>query len=253
MNFYDAALAIWKSGAPVKSTGNIDFLLPAHKRILTFFQAGNSYCYIFNLNKGAFEYVSGELREVLGYDPDTLTVPDLMEKIHPDDRSYFISFEQQALNFMENIPTDKIGSYKVQYDFRIRNAYGNYRQILHQCIVIDYKDSRNLLRSFCIHSDISHIKQGGAPSLSFLGMNGEPSYYNVEPGKDVNAPSKELFTQREREILRSIVEGCSSKQIASDMFLSIHTVHTHRKNLMRKSKCRSLADLVNKAVLNAWI
>jgi len=52
------------------------------------------------------------------------------------------------------------------------------------------------------------------------------------------------LTLREKEILQLITEGCSNKTIAAQLFTSIHTISTHRKNIMRKLECRNMAGLV---------
>ncbi|NCI45215.1 helix-turn-helix transcriptional regulator [Sediminibacterium sp. WSJ-3] len=52
------------------------------------------------------------------------------------------------------------------------------------------------------------------------------------------------LTLREREILVKITGGYSSKQIADELFLSQHTVLTHRRNILRKLDCRNMAELV---------
>lgn len=45
---------------------------------------------------------------------------------------------------------------------------------------------------------------------------------------------KEGLSEREIEILELLAEGLSSPQIADRLFLSVHTVRTHRKNIIKK-------------------
>lgn len=52
------------------------------------------------------------------------------------------------------------------------------------------------------------------------------------------------LTAREREIFNLVAEGKTELEIAEKLFLSKHTVHTHRKNLMAKLKLHSSADFV---------
>jgi LuxR family transcriptional regulator len=53
---------------------------------------------------------------------------------------------------------------------------------------------------------------------------------------------------REKEIIKMIVEGKSSHDIADALFRSIHTVNTHRKNIIHKLGVNSLAELIKFAV-----
>lgn len=58
---------------------------------------------------------------------------------------------------------------------------------------------------------------------------------------------------REREILSLIAKDHSSKEIADKLFISIHTVHSYRKNLLRKFESRGSVGLVRKAMENGFI
>jgi DNA-binding NarL/FixJ family response regulator len=56
------------------------------------------------------------------------------------------------------------------------------------------------------------------------------------------------LSKRELEILRWIVKGKTNKEIAKELYLSIHTVETHRKHLHQKLKVTSVTELVKKAL-----
>jgi DNA-binding NarL/FixJ family response regulator len=57
-------------------------------------------------------------------------------------------------------------------------------------------------------------------------------------------------TEREIEIIRHVAEGLSNKEIAEKLFLSPHTINTHRKNIMHKLQINNTAGLVLFAVRN---
>jgi two-component system response regulator NreC len=58
----------------------------------------------------------------------------------------------------------------------------------------------------------------------------------------------ELLTTREREVLQPLAEGKSNKQVAELLNLSLHTVETHRSNILQKLGLHSTADLILYAV-----
>ena len=62
--------------------------------------------------------------------------------------------------------------------------------------------------------------------------------------------SAAMVTPREREIIQLIAEGHSSKQAATTLGVSVKTVDTHRANVMRKLRLRSVSDLVRYAIRN---
>lgn len=57
------------------------------------------------------------------------------------------------------------------------------------------------------------------------------------------------LTKREKEILRLVAEGNSNKEISDLLFLSLHSVHTHRKNIYRKLDINKTSQLVQFAML----
>ena len=61
------------------------------------------------------------------------------------------------------------------------------------------------------------------------------------------------LTPREREVLKLIAEGKSSKEIASLLFISFFTVNNHRANIMEKLSLKKATDLVKYAIRKGYI
>jgi DNA-binding NarL/FixJ family response regulator len=58
---------------------------------------------------------------------------------------------------------------------------------------------------------------------------------------------QEKVSGREKEVLECIASGCTTNEIADQLFISKNTVETHRKNLLYKLKAKNTAELVNNA------
>lgn len=71
--------------------------------------------------------------------------------------------------------------------------------------------------------------------------------------KHPQRPKLVLPGKRELEILELIAAGKSSAEIAEQLYLSIHTINTHRKNLMNKYDAQSSAELIALALKQGWI
>ncbi len=67
------------------------------------------------------------------------------------------------------------------------------------------------------------------------------------------ADSTEVISEREKEIIVCLVQGMSNKEIASHLFISVNTVMTHRRNIVRKLQIHSLAGLTIYAIANNLI
>lgn len=86
---------------------------------------------------------------------------------------------------------------------------------------------------------ILHAIQGAA--IDVAGLSDEVSCAPV------------TISDREAEIIALIAEGCSYTGIAERLYLSAHTVTTHRKNIMQKLGVNNTASLVVYAVKNGLI
>jgi DNA-binding NarL/FixJ family response regulator len=64
---------------------------------------------------------------------------------------------------------------------------------------------------------------------------------------------KDLLTRREKEIIGLIVLEKTNTEIASTLFISEHTVESHRKNIFRKTGARNIVGLIKYAYENKLI
>jgi len=72
---------------------------------------------------------------------------------------------------------------------------------------------------------------------------------------NANKETKEgaQLTARETEVLRLVASGYSNKQIAGELFISIHTVISHRKRITEKTGIKSMSGLTIYAILQQLI
>lgn len=68
-----------------------------------------------------------------------------------------------------------------------------------------------------------------------------------QPGQQLYALIPDLTT-REQEVLRYICKGQTTAEIAEALFVSPHTIETHRRHLLSKMGARNTADLVRLAM-----
>lgn len=73
---------------------------------------------------------------------------------------------------------------------------------------------------------------------------------SLDRNTDDADPDKEPLSQREKEIITLVVKGMTNKEIAERLFISIHTVMTHRRNIARKLEIHSATGLTIYAIVN---
>ena len=64
---------------------------------------------------------------------------------------------------------------------------------------------------------------------------------------------QDLLSQREKEIITCVVKGMTNKAIADKLYLSVHTIITHRRNIARKLQIHSPAGLTIYAIVNKLV
>ena len=82
-------------------------------------------------------------------------------------------------------------------------------------------------------------------------QRGEPAPMATDADPTDN--EADLLSQREKEIVTCVVKGMTNKSIAEQLFLSVHTVITHRRNIARKLQIHSPAGLTIYAIVNKLV
>ena len=70
---------------------------------------------------------------------------------------------------------------------------------------------------------------------------------------DGDEPDTDPLSDREKEVLICLSKGLKNNEIADTLNISVHTVITHRKNIVRKTGIKSVAALTVYAILNNLI
>lgn len=90
---------------------------------------------------------------------------------------------------------------------------------------------------------ISEVLSGGSPMNPAMARKALTIFRQLgSTPKPVNYG----LTQREKEVLQFLIEGCTKKQIADTLFLSFHTVNTHLKNIYSKLHVNTRSGVVSK-------
>ncbi|MEC4050477.1 LuxR C-terminal-related transcriptional regulator [Flavobacterium sp. SUN046] len=252
MNVFDEMTTVERKIAATSNIPSSTFDSAFFDKMEQIFSVGDYYFFTVNIVKFEVEFVHENMKKVLGYPEETFRKDLVMNQIHPDDVPYFLNFGNEIGRFFSQLPPEKVMKYKTRYDFRVKKANGNYIRILHQGLPIQVDKNGGMIRKLMIHTDITEYKKNSTPTLSFIGLDDEPSFIDIKVNQ-VYKPVKNILSAREKQILILLAEGKSRSDIADKLFVSKFTIDNHRKNMLEKTETTSVSGLISKAINEGWI
>lgn len=199
--------------------------------------------------------LSGEAKNMIGFDAREVIENGLefvISIFHKDDfKIYNESIFGQAIEFLRRTPHEDHNQYVFTYSYRMKRADGKWIQIYQQGSYVTDPKTRLPLYGIALVTDISPLKKGSSMIFSIDKKKNEDSrfdYDNILTHHYYPDPEESRLTGREREILGRLAEGLSSKQIADKLHLSENTIVNHRKNILRKTNTKNVAELIRYAI-----
>ena len=208
--------------------------------------------YIIDFYDMSLSHISPSLYEHHDFDPETINFNSILSAIHPEDIEFVVKAEAFLTRFFsENIPREKLLSYKISYSHRAKFKNGEYALINHQALMLTMDDNGGYGKSLNIHTRIDHLSNFNTYKISLIGLNGEPSYMNLS--LDENNLEVKEFSKREIDIIKLIGNGLNNDEIAEKLFISSQTVKKHRSNILNKSDSKNTAQLIKNCILQGLI
>ncbi len=100
---------------------------------------------------------------------------------------------------------------------------------------------------------IDRIRQGKKYVSPKLSEGLTEDWVKITRGAQEPSFEPEKLTAREREVLKLIVEGKSSREIGGLLFISGRTVERHRANILEKLNLKNITDLVKYAIQKGYV
>jgi DNA-binding CsgD family transcriptional regulator len=203
-------------------------------------KTNNQFFCVFDMLRMNVDFTSQRSIQMLGINPEDLTPYNFKEATHPDDLKRHELALLKLFKTAHEIYVAKRGVKLISSDFRLRNLTGNYTNQLIQCYLFYNPAPYETVFLLNINTDIDWWKK----------LNNRYHYYFGDDLSFFKYPDKKLlmegiiFSDREFEIIKLIHEGLESEEIAKKLFLSKHTINTHRKNILNKTGKTHFSDLV---------
>lgn len=215
------------------------------------------WIYLLDYTTGKYLLVSKSMKLMLGYSPDVFMNEGLnltLENYHADHMRLFNNeLFPDRLALLKTIPFHEHPNHVFTYNFRFRTSEGDFINLLQRNCFVKSDSNGNPLLSFGVITNVNHYvsenpiiqmveRIHGNSNLGHSEMLFKKSYYLHEEYR--------LFTKREREIVKWMADGLTSKEIANRLFISENTVINHRRNMMQKSNACNAMELVSFSIRN---
>lgn len=256
-NYIDFANGIGKKRYVFSADQKLDLqeLIEKNTLINGILNIGPYFLILGNVNTWETLYISEGCIKISGYSVEEATAlgPQLLVNfVHPED--YPVTMETNKLAVMklyQAAPEDR-PYYSCVFYHRGVHRNGNVLSIMHQILPVAFDLEGNPYIFANIITDITHLQMPRLPKTVLINHKSN-EYQLIEPGMPNVEGDKLHLSKREREVLRFLSEGFTTKEIAQKLGITFHTAATYRKRLREKTKVKNTTELVNYALVQALI
>jgi DNA-binding CsgD family transcriptional regulator len=216
---------------------------------------GNHFTYLFDCSVSQYIYISDACEAVSGFPKIewmTQKEPSILERlVLPEDHPGVQELGKQSWEIYSKSPIEVRKQICCCVDYRaVHNTSKKVIRLLefNRPLLVDEKG--NMVINFGIVTDISHIKLDGPVGLK-VWAEGYPEISVMKNASEVRSINP--LTKMERQILKLISEGQTTSSVAEKLFISTHTVNTHRRNILKKMACANFLEAFHMARMKGWV
>jgi len=208
---------------------------------------GKQCLYILDWKQSKIKFSRG-VEEMLGYEADEFTMDLALSFFHPEDEKFVSRIVKGVVHHTVRC-SNGIRQPFLNLTYRLRKKDGTYLKVLRQASICEIDNKGRLVSNFSILTDISFINNNDKVEWELFANELDVDLFNASVRKEF----ANFFTPRETNIIKLVLAGNTSRQIAEELFISAHTVSSHRKNILKKSRCSNVSELRSFCLKNGII
>lgn len=215
----------------------------------------NCFFGIYNLQHDCYEYVSPGVQSHLGYAQEELVGEEGTPKILGcmlEEHALFYNntFMATVWEHIDRLPA-LANEKEVRFScsIKLKGKEGSYSWYLIDSVVLHTDADGAPIRTFTTCTNIQQIKKDERIQYCLQLKNKKGTIEKIFDGNATPySKTDPLLSQREFEVLHLIGQGFTNSEIADKLFITLNTVQTHRKNILRKTSCKGTAELTQLAL-----
>lgn len=154
---------------------------------------------------------------------------EIFRLVHPDDLARKHLHELCFFHFIKRQCKSRRAHYYLMSKMRMKSASKGYIPVLHRMFYIPLPSNDTLWLALCLYSPLSFDL---SQCLIVNSINGQ----TIELEKQHNT---RILSEREKQVLRLIDKGQTSKDIAGMLSISVNTVSRHRQEILGKLQVKN--------------
>ena len=191
--------------------------------VLSDLQNNKSYIYKGQIAPALGMAAAPEMKEI-----NSIWEGEIFNRILPEHLLEKHLLELKFFHLVRGVPVTERCDYQVNSYLQMLDANGNYVYVQHRMFYLHSNSNGSINLALCLYNFAGHPLS----SDKYQGM-----IVNTRTGKVITTDNKhfsKMLSFREKQLLQLIRNGKSTKEIASQLSISVNTVSRHRQNILEK-------------------
>jgi DNA-binding CsgD family transcriptional regulator len=223
-----------------QSFDQIDPLDPQIMEMERKLRHNKQFFYLADLLSMKILYVTQGCKQMIGVAPEEFELSSVLTRVHPSDFNRHSLTRSKLIKTGYELMMRRKGYALFSTHSRIKDISGGYSSYLFQAYVFFAEVPGPKVYVLLVLTDLSDFELNAHSYHYYAGDNMTMFRYPDE----ALLQEGHVFTNREFELIKLIAQGLGSEQIADKLSLSVNTINTHRRNILKKTMKSTTQELV---------
>jgi len=216
-----------------------------------------SFFYVMEIPSNKYRFIGRQQINISGYANDEFYekgVELFLKLVHPEDIGIILDrIYPSMIREIAKLRLEDRKKVQIQYNYKFQRKTGEYLNLMEHVYILEVDDSG--MAALLLGNVIMMDSSDQLPIKLSIKLINERGFAETVFNETYRSVRNQLegVTARELEILQNLATGKTSQEIGELLYVSRHTVDTHRRNLLRKLGCKSVVDLTRIAFQNGLL
>ena len=243
---FSAYKKAWHTDLIESDKEEIDDLIGANLLLHETLMLRNSALAIKDIKRMYYSCIMGDVEKVCGWSKEIFLkggVDFFVSLIPPAELRGVEDMTRLISQYVVTLNEEMGKNFRAIFDYKLTRSDGTVCRIIQESMALKRDAKGNILFFLVLVSDISSLKRDHRQHLRLT--NGiENLLYEVD-NKTRETRQLDSISKRELEIIRLLGQNLNSQTIAERLFISPHTVNTHRQKMLKKFGMTDTMELIN--------